>query len=190
MMITTCRILWIPVAGAILILTTDDDDWRFRMDAGTRARHGPPARAGAPLKRYPLAHRAGLDLPAERLGVAGYRERGGAAQRDRGTDRFDDHPAGEPTGGGVPVAVGADRAGAEHEAVAPAGERAGPRDRVERALTGESAPQHDRDAAAVDAVPRPDELPEHPYLPPGREWIRRGGDRQALGERKPRRLRG
>ena len=34
MMMTTWRILWIPVAGAILIFTTADEDPRLRTDAG------------------------------------------------------------------------------------------------------------------------------------------------------------
>ena len=39
MMMTTWRILWIPVAGAILIFTTVEEDPRLRMDAGRTARH-------------------------------------------------------------------------------------------------------------------------------------------------------
>ncbi len=39
MMTTTCLILWIPVSGAILILTVGDVAARLRMLVGTVARH-------------------------------------------------------------------------------------------------------------------------------------------------------
>ena len=39
MMTTTCRILWIPVSGAILILTVADAAPSVLTDAGTIARH-------------------------------------------------------------------------------------------------------------------------------------------------------
>ena len=39
MMITTCLILWIPVAGAILILTVGEAPERLRTVVGTIARH-------------------------------------------------------------------------------------------------------------------------------------------------------
>ena len=39
MMTTTWRILWIPVAGAILIFRTAEDEARFLVVPGTSARH-------------------------------------------------------------------------------------------------------------------------------------------------------
>ena len=39
MMTTMCRILWMPVAGAILIFKADEIDAGLRGLAGTSARH-------------------------------------------------------------------------------------------------------------------------------------------------------
>src|SRR5437763_1625137 len=39
MMTTTCRILWIPVAGAILTFSGAELDSRFRVSVGSRTRH-------------------------------------------------------------------------------------------------------------------------------------------------------